>query len=216
MYQNLLVLGAAGEISVKLISQLLETTDFNLFLYGRNVSQRLEHFAGNRIQFIDASFDDREALKKAFALVDVVYLNSMEYHSSTQTILQVMSESPVKRLIAAGMAGVENEVPEGLSNWTQMVLPNDYIEGEIRSARLLKGSNLDYTLLRLTWLFDSQTDREVELVPEGQAFADAEVSREAVVDVIQTILLDEDQSKWIRRSFGVGKPGTHFDKPSFY
>lgn len=74
---------------------------------------------------------------------------------------------------------------------------------------------MDYTLLRLTWLFNDESDREYELVPSGVEFADAEVSRQAVTQAILDILNGEE-SEYVRKSFGLGKPNTHYGKPSFY
>ena len=54
-----------------------------------------------------------------------------------------------------------------------------------------------------------------ELVPSGVEFADAEVSRQAVTQAILDILNGEE-SEYVRKSFGLGKPNTHYGKPSFY
>ena len=72
-------------------------------------------------------------------------------------------------------------------------------------------------MLRLTWLYDDATQgKNYELVPSGEPFADAEVSREAVVQAIIEILTAMPPEKSSRTTFGVGQPGTHYDKPSFY
>ena len=76
-------------------------------------------------------------------------------------------------------------------------------------------SELNYTLLRLTWLYDKAGDTAYELVPSGEPFRDAEVSREAVVAAILEILADET-GRFHRSSLGVGRPDTHYAKPSFY
>lgn len=57
-----------------------------------------------------------------------------------------------------------------------------------------------------------------EFLPEfgAGAHADAEVSREAVVQAIIEILTAMPPEKSSRTTFGVGQPGTHYDKPSFY
>ena len=75
--------------------------------------------------------------------------------------------------------------------------------------------NLYFTLLRLTWLFNDESDREYELVPSGVEFADAEVSRQAVTQAILDILNGEE-SEYVRKSFGLVKPNTHYGKPSLY
>lgn len=168
-----------------------------------------------RIRIVEGTFEDREALSAAIEGADLVYLNAMEDAQHTQAVVETMEKFGAKRLIGATMAGIENEVPEPLVSWTKANLPVSYIQGEQKSADLVKASQLDYTLLRLTWLYDKAGDRNYELVPSGQSFKDAEVSREAVVAAILDIMADRT-GRFNRRSFGIGEPGTHYPKPSFY
>lgn len=155
----------------------------------------------------------RKQIRKAD--VDAVYLNSMSSPADTASVVQALEKAGVKRLLGATIARVEDEVPYELATWTKNSLPASYIKGEYDSTKLVKDSNLDYTLLRLTWLFNDESDREYELVPSGVEFADAEVSRQAVAQAILDILNGEE-SEYVRKSFGLGKPNTHYGKPSFY
>lgn len=215
MAKKILILGAAGEIARMLTDSLLAESDAELVLYGRNVSQRLALEENNRIKLVDGTFGESEKLEAALADVDAVYLNSMSSPADTASVVQALEKAGVKRLLGATIAGVEDEVPYELATWTKNSLPASYIKGENDSAKLVKDSNLDYTLLRLTWLFNDESDREYELVPSGVEFADAEVSRQAVTQAILDILNGEE-SEYVRKSFGLGKPNTHYGKPSFY
>ncbi|PWG54500.1 NAD(P)H-binding protein [Ligilactobacillus salivarius] len=215
MAKKILILGAAGEIARMLTDRLLAESDAELVLYGRNVSQRLALEENNRIKLVDGTFGESEKLEAALADVDAVYLNSMSSPADTASVVQALEKAGVKRLLGAMIAGVEDEVPYELATWTKNSLPASYIKGENDSAKLVKDSNLDYTLLRLTWLFNDESDREYELVPSGVEFADAEVSRQAVTQAILDILNGEE-SEYVRKSFGLGKPNTHYGKPSFY
>ena len=213
--KKILILGAAGEIARMLTDRLLAESDAELVLYGRNVSQRLVLEENSRIKLVDGTFGESEKLEAALADVDVVYLNSMSSPADTASVVQALEKAGVKRLLGATIAGVEDEVPYELATWTKNSLPASYIKGEYDSAKLVKDSNLDYTLLRLTWLFNDESDREYELVLSGVEFADAEVSRQAVTQAILDILNGEE-SEYVRKSFGLGKPNTHYGKPSFY
>ncbi|OQR11836.1 NAD(P)H-binding protein [Ligilactobacillus salivarius] len=215
MAKKILILGAAGEIARMLTDRLLAESDAELVSYGRNVSQRLALEENNRIKLVDGTFGESEKLEAALADVDAVYLNSMSSPADTASVVQALEKAGVKRLLGATIAGVEDEVPYELATWTKNSLPASYIKGENDSAKLVKDSNLDYTLLRLTWLFNDESDREYELVPSGVEFADAEVSRQAVTQAILDILNGEE-SEYVRKSFGLGKPNTHYGKPSFY
>lgn len=65
-------------------------------------------------------------------------------------------------------------------------------------------------------MYDQEDDFTYELVLTPESFKDAEVSREAVVQAIYDIITDENQEKYKRKGFGVGRPDTHYPKPSFY
>ena len=59
MSKNVLILGAAGQISQMLIINLLNDTDFNLKLYGRNLSNRISVKDVSRETVIDGDFSDK-------------------------------------------------------------------------------------------------------------------------------------------------------------
>lgn len=212
---TIVILGAAGQIARKLTAALLEETSHDLVLFGRDLKQRLTLPESERISIVEGTFEDGATLARALEGADLVYLNAMEDVQHTQAVVAAMEKLGVNRLIGATMAGIENEVPEPLVSWTKANLPASYIQGEQDSAELVKASQLDYTLLRLTWLYDKAGDRNYELVPSGQVFQDAEVSREAVVAAILDIMADRTD-RFHRASFGIGEPETHYPKPSFY
>ena len=212
--KKILVLGATGQIARQFSQRLLAETDMELVLYGRNISTRLAALKGDRVSLVDGTFQDQKALMQALQGVDLVYLNAMSDAQATQTIISAMKQVGVTHLIGATIAGTEGEVPQPLVGWTEANLPAAYIAGEQASADAVKASGLKYILLRLTWLYDDLQDREYELVPSGTAFADAEVTREAVVQALLDLLNDENLTWDV--TYGVGKPDTHYGKPSFY
>ena len=86
----------------------------------------------------------RKQIRKAD--VDAVYLNSMSSPADTASVVQALEKAGVKRLLGATIAGVEDEVPYELATWTKNSLPASYIKGEYDSAKIVRDSNLDYTL----------------------------------------------------------------------
>ncbi len=88
--------------------------------------------------------------------------------------------------------------------------------GARQARNVLRESNLNYTILRLTWLYNDPENTNYELIPEGVQFNDAQVTREAVVKAIFDILHVDDETPFHRASIGIGEPGTHYDKPSFH
>jgi len=187
-----------------------------LVLFGRNLKGRLSVEESPRIKIVEGDFKDSAKLEEAMEGVDAVYLNAMDRPDSIRIIVDTMDKVGVKRFFGSTMAGVENEVPQKLSQWTKENLPEGYISGQIESTEIVKNSDLDYTIFRLTWLYNDSKKLDYELVPSGTEFKDAEISREAVVQGIMEVLTSDDQNKYSKKTFGLGEPNTHYDKPSFY
>ena len=214
-YHTILILGAAGQIARKLTNKLLTESELDIILYGRNVSQRLD-IHHSRVTLVDGLFSEAAKLSKLVSKVDLVYLNAMENPEDIKVIAKVLEKYPEVKFIGASMAGLHDEVPSELAKWTQENLPSSYIEGEKQSATIFEQSSINYTLLHLTWLYDQEDGLTYELVLTPESFKDAEVSREAVVKAIFDMITDENQEKYVRKGFGVGRPNTHYAKPSFY
>ena len=132
------------------------------------------------------------------------------------SIVKALSHKNVRRVIALSMAGLSGEFPAALEKWTFDNLPISYVQGERQARNVLRESNLNYTILRLTWLYNDPENTNYELIPEGVQFNDAQVTREAVVKAIFDILHVDDETPFHRASIGIGEPGTHYDKPSFH
>ncbi|WP_287521756.1 NAD(P)H-binding protein, partial [Veillonella sp.] len=98
------------------------------------------------------------------------------------------------------MAGLSGEFPAALEKWTFDNLPISYVQGERQARNVLRESNLNYTILRLTWLYNDPENTNYELIPEGAQFNDAQVTREAVVKAIFDILHAEDETPFHRTS----------------
>lgn len=212
---KIVILGVAGQIARKLTKELLDQTSHDLVLFDRNLKQRLNLSENEQISIVEGIFEDRVALNHALEGADLVYLNTLEDVQHTQAVVASIEKLGVNRLIRETMAGIENEVSDPLISWTKDNLPDSYIKGEQDLADLVKASQLDYTLLRLTWLYVKAGGNNYEFVPSGQVFKDSEVSREAVVAAILEIMSDTT-SRFHRASLGIGQPDTHYTKPSFY
>ena len=218
MYKYITILGAAGQIAQKLIATLLTYTDMHLTLYGRQLSTRLhpEILEHERVTVIEGSFQNPAKLEQAVTNAEIVFVGAMEAGSDMASIVKALSRKNVHRVIGLSMAGLSGEFPAALEKWTFDNLPISYVQGERQARNVLRESNLNYTILRLTWLYNDPENTNYELIPEGAQFNDAQVTREAVVKAIFDILHAEDETPFHRTSIGVGEPGTHYDKPSFH
>ena len=218
MYKYITILGAAGQIAQKLTATLLTYTDMHLTLYGRQLSTRLhpEILEHERVTVIEGSFQNPAKLEEAVTNAEIVFVGAMEAGSDMAAIVKALSRKNVRRVIGLSMAGLSGEFPAALEKWTFDNLPISYVQGERQARNVLRESNLNYTILRLTWLYNDPENTNYELIPEGVQFNDAQVTREAVVKAIFDILHVDDETPFHRASIGIGEPGTHFDKPSFH
>ena len=218
MYKYITILGAAGQIAQKLTATLLTYTDMHLTLYGRQLSTRLhpEILEHERVTVIEGSFQNPAKLEQAVTNAEIVFVGAMESGSDMASIVKALSRKNVRRVIGLSMAGLSGEFPAALEKWTFDNLPISYVQGERQARNVLRESNLNYTILRLTWLYNDPENTNYELIPEGVQFNDAQVTREAVVKAIFDILHVDDETLFHRASIGIGEPGTHYDKPSFH
>ena len=218
MYKYITILGAAGQIAQKLTATLLTYTDMHLTLYGRQLSTRLhsEILEHERVTVIEGSFQNPAKLEQAVTNAEIVFVGAMESGSDMASIVKALSRKNVRRVIGLSMAGLSGEFPAALEKWTFDNLPISYVQGERQARNVLRESNLNYTILRLTWLYNDPENTNYELIPEGVQFNDAQVTREAVVKAIFDILHVDDETPFHCASIGIGEPGTHYDKPSFH
>lgn len=213
---NILILGAAGQISLMLTNELLAQTSNNLVLYARNASTRLKEKKSEKVKIVDGDFKDVNALAKAMDGIDVVYLNDMGDDESTKTIIKAMNIAGVSHLIGASVLGIYDEVPGAFGQWNKrMIGGGTRMHAQIMSAKAVENSSLNYTLLRLTWLYNQKGNKDYTLTQKGEPFIGAQVTREAVAQLIVDIITSKDE-RYNKKSLGVSEPDTDWDKPSFY
>jgi nucleoside-diphosphate-sugar epimerase len=212
---KVLILGAAGQIGLMLTKDLLEQTDYELILYSRNASRRLKNSESNRISLVDGDFANYDVLSKAMKGIDAIYLNDMNSKEGIQTIVKAMKDTGTKRIIVASILGIYDEVPGAFSKWNLRMVGAKGIQVHKETASLVEIPDLDYTILRLTWLYNQEENRKYHLTYKGEPFEGAQVTRQAVSQLIVDILKDKT-GKFIKASLGVGEPNTNWDKPSFY
>lgn len=212
---KILILGAAGQISQMLTQDLLENTDHDLVLYARKASKRLNLNNNKRIEIIDGDFFEHNKLINAMDGVDIVYINIAGGPKEFKAIADAIKESKVKKVIAASILGIYDEVPGAFGNWNKRMVGVSRIKEVADCASIIENLGIDYTILRLTWLYNEKGNESYELTFKGEAFKGAQVSRQAVAKLIVDIIEDKT-GKFINASVGVGEPNTNFDKPSFY
>jgi len=210
---NILILGAAGEISRYLTDMLLKQTNAHLTLYARQATQRLKDNESDRVIIVDGDFQDTDLLEQTMNGIDVVYVNDMYDEAATVSIVKAMERAGVKRIIAASSLGIYDEVGGKFGEWL-IPMSNGELPKFAASAEVLEQSSLDYTLLRITWMYNEDGNTNYMLTNKGEPFVGTQVTRQAVAQLVVDII--QDDSRFIRSSLGVSEPGTDWDKPSFY
>ena len=82
-------------------------------------------------------------------------------------------------------------------------------------AKLVDESGLDYTYLRMTWLYNQEGNRSFKLILQGEPYKGAQVTRQAVAQYIMDLL--QDPSRDLVVSAGIVEPGSEaLAKPVFY
>lgn len=213
---KVLILGSAGEIPGYLAPMLLEQTDAELVLLARNAARRVTITDPKRETLVDGDFADVKVLDKAMQGVDVVYLNAAIGHVPTlEKIVSAMKRAGVKRILLASILGIYGEVPGAFGEWNRRMVGDKGIRERREAADFAEQAGLEYTILRLTWLYNQDGNVAYKVTQKGEPFEGAQVTRQAVAQLIVDIVTDKS-GKYANTSLGVGEPHTNWDKPSFY
>ena len=211
---RLAIIGAAGQIPGFLIPRILEETDFKLTLAGRKVSQRLP-YQDDRIRYVYGDMSRLDNVRQALEDADVVFVNE-ESPALLEPTIAVMKEKGIRRLIVAGVLGVYDEVVGDFGRWNKaMIGAYSPTNNRVIGAKLVDESGLDYTYLRMTWLYNQEGNRAYKLIPQGEPYKGAQVTRQAVAQYVMDLL--QDTSRDLGVSVGIVEPGSEaLAKPVFY
>lgn len=208
------ILAATGQIGQMTTQYILDNSDSDLVLFGHDATQRLSKFAGPRVSFVDGDLKDTAALKTAFAGADAVFLAYVATPDIVEPMIKALDESGVTRFIAMSVPDVYQEVAGPFQAWyrehTGLVWQTNYVD----TVDAIENSDLDYVILRTTWLYNDPSKTAVDVTKKGEPFKDAQISREAVAKFAADLLTGKQD--YHRESLGIGEPNTEWTKPSFY
>lgn len=208
------ILAATGQIGQLTTQYLFDNSSADLVLFGHDVEQRLKDFDGNRVSFVNGDLKDPDALETALKDVDAVFLAYVETPDIINPLIKVMDNSGVNRLVVMSVPDVYEEVAGPFQAWyrehTGLVWKTNYVD----TVNAVENSDLDYVILRTTWLYNDASKTEVIVTKKGEPFKSAQITREAVAKFAAELLTD--QLDYHRESLGIGEPDTEWTKPSFY
>jgi uncharacterized protein YbjT (DUF2867 family) len=210
---NVLILGANGQVSRLAIDLFLNETNAQLTLYLRN-SGRLKIIDPNRERVIEGDVNDVAKLKEAMVGQDVVYANigGSDIVQKTESIVEAMNATGVKRGIFINILGIYDEVPGKFGEWNKQMVGSG-MDNWRKAAEIIEASDLDYTILRCTW-FTNKNEVDYEITEKGEPLRGTEVSRKSIAALV--VKLAESPEWGVRCSWGVNKSNTEGDKPDFY
>lgn len=208
------ILAATGQIGQLTAQYLLDNTDADLVLFGHNADRRLSQFASDRVELVDGDLTNEDDVKKAIDGTDGVFVAFVATPDIAQVVVNAMDETGVKRLVIMSIPDIYQEVTGPFQKWYRANTGLIWQTPLVESAKIIEDSDLDYVILRTTWLYNDPSKLEVDVTKKGEPFKDAQISREAVAKFAADLLTDKRD--YHRESLGIGEPNTEWEKPSFY
>nr|WP_243900375.1 NAD(P)H-binding protein [Hymenobacter defluvii] len=147
--------------------------------------------------------------------VDVVFITAAGDTAAKQRIAAAMQAADVTRVIDTSILGIFDEVPGAFGKWNARMVGVSRIRQVAEATRVFENEAFDYTILRLTWLYNQAGTTAYLLTQRGEPFVGTQVTRQAVAQLIVDIVTAPDE-RFVQKSLGVSEPNTDWDKPSFY
>lgn len=210
---KVLILGAAGQIGQMVTGDLLAQTDDNLVLFGHNVSQRLAELDSARVTFVDGDFLEFDKVRQAAEGVDAVYLSFVAKPAIITGVIDALDKAGVKRFIVANVPDLYQEVSGPFQTWYRQNTGLTWQTDLKKSADLVENSDLDYVILRITWLYNQVNNTKIHVSEKGEPLTEAQVTRQAVAQFVVDLLTGK--ADYHQANLGLGELDTQFTKPSF-
>jgi len=209
MSKKVMILAANGQIA-RLVEHRILTeaafADVDLTLFLRNAS-RLNNLQDNpRVTLVDGDITDEAAVTAAMVGQDLVFVAMVDHDRQnrlTKNVISAMQANHVDRVLFANVLGLYDEVGGEFGRWNLEMIGAGMAPAR-ESDKLLAGSGLDYTTLRLPWLNDR--DISYTVTTKDQPYNGVSGSRASVADVVLKMIADP--ARYSRDSIGMADPAT--------
>ncbi|USS87110.1 NAD(P)H-binding protein [Fructilactobacillus cliffordii] len=209
------ILAAAGQIAELVTKNLMTETDDQLTLVAREADSRLTITDAERENLVDLDVNDVNGLAATLRGEDLVLLATSPDERMADSVIKAMDQAGVSRLIVTGAIGVENEVPGKFGEWN-LRMGGDLLAAVVDGFHAIENSDLDYTYLRMTWLYNDPRKKDYVITEPGKPQPGVQVTRTAVANFL-TELIKSGAQEYQRASIGIYEPGSdQYDKPTFY
>ena len=196
---KVVVLGAHGQVAQIAERFLYANQDVETTLFLCN-AKRLED-AKSQARIVEGSATDAAQLEKAMKGQDIVYANlggKDDIDLEAEAVVEAMHNANVKRLIWISTLGIYDEVPGKFGEWNKETL-GDYITEYAKAAKRIEDSDLDYTIIRPTWM-DNKNEVDYEKSKKGEPITDTEVSRKSVAAYVYHLIKNPKED--VKQSIG--------------
>lgn len=210
--KKVVLLGASSQISQYLIPRLLSFPEIQLTLFSSHVQVLKKYQKTNNVTIIKGNRRNSDELVRAITGQDIVYLATSQFEKTNRLVVKIMKKVGGERLIVAGGLGIYDEVAGKFGEWNANMM-GDYTIYK-NAAAVIDNSGLNYTFLRMTWLYDQDGNEAFEIVPKGEPLKGTQVTRQAIAKLVTEII--QEPTKYSKQNIGVVEPDTEWDKPSFY
>ncbi|HEY0221758.1 MAG TPA: NAD(P)H-binding protein [Lactovum miscens] len=205
--KKLLIIGAGGQIPRFLIPMLKEQTDLELTLFGRQAKE----LSYPDVIKISGNAGNLSDLTNVMQGQDAIYMN-FDNKKITNIVIEAMHLTGIKRIIQAGVLSVYGEVAEPFAQWNSRMMGGNIAKE--RGNEVLEESDLDYTYMRMTWLYNGER-RDYVASPKGEKFLGAQITRRAISQYVIDNLTGKRND--IKESIGLWEPGSEGkSKPAWY
>ena len=202
--QNVLILGASGQIAQFVEKEIKDNVNLTLFL---RHPEKLEHQYDNVIVGDVINPDD---LNKAMEGQDIVYANLGPSHmvEMANSVVAAANHNDVKRLIWVATVGIYEEYDPSHKASVEAAYgsiddPNSYMGDERRGADIVDNSLLDTTVIRPNTLTNDDEISDIEITERNQQVNGDPISRKTVGHFISQLILSPDN--YINGSIGLAK-----------
>ncbi|MBS7576368.1 MULTISPECIES: NAD(P)H-binding protein [unclassified Enterococcus] len=205
--KKVIIIGAGGQIPEVLIPLLQEQDDVELTLFGRSASK----LPYENVTKISGNASNLSELEYALVGQDIVYMN-FDNKAVTDVVVEAMEKTDVKRIIQAGVLSVYGEVAEPFATWNSRMMGGRVANN--RGIVTLEASDLDYTYMRMTWLYNG-SDKAYVVSPKGEPFLGVQITRRAIAEFVCDNITGKRND--LKASIGLWEPGSENKaKPVFY
>ncbi|MGM0168432.1 hypothetical protein IGI39_004187 [Enterococcus sp. AZ135] len=204
---NVLIIGVGGQIPEVLIPLLQEQKKLKLTLFGRSAAD----LPYKNVTKISGDAANESDLVSAMQNQDIIYMN-FDNKNVTEHVIRAMHQAGVKRIIQAGVLSVYGEVAEPFATWNSRMMGGSIAHN--RGVEALEASDLDYTYMRMTWLYNGDRSDYVASL-KGESFLGAQITRRAIAQFVLDNITGKRSD--VRASIGLWEPGSENKaKPDFY